>query len=163
MTDPDGRADPDGRLATYAELADILDRLPDIVRDTRRARHLSRRVAADQIGCSLQTVARIETGESCGAYVFTAIIRWLDQPPPTDPESAVAGQRNPRSQPGPEPLDTTIRRLLDDPALVARVAQLLSAPQTTPPPPTPAGSGDGPSAAATAAARHASIDGQEGQ
>ncbi|MEV7008886.1 helix-turn-helix transcriptional regulator [Streptosporangium sp. NPDC051022] len=61
-----------------AEVAEVPASLPLLVREARRARHLSQRKAADQIGVSLAPVSRIESSE--GFYIDSAlsILRWLD-------------------------------------------------------------------------------------
>lgn len=73
--------DPTGHLATYAELADMIGLLPVLVREARRARQLSQRAAAAQLGVSFATVSRIEAGEDCVLSNAVIVLRWLDQPP----------------------------------------------------------------------------------
>lgn len=62
----------------YTELADVLDGLPLLVREARRARGLSLRAAADQIGIGFATVSRIEGGNDCALSNAVAVVRWLD-------------------------------------------------------------------------------------
>jgi len=69
------------RQATYGEIASVLDALPFLLRETRRARRLSQRAAAKQLGCSFSTVCRMESGEDCALSNAVAVIRWLDAPP----------------------------------------------------------------------------------
>lgn len=66
-------------METYAELSQVLSDLPVILREARRARQLSQRAAAKQIGCSFSTVSRAEVGDD-GMALSTAkaILRWLD-------------------------------------------------------------------------------------
>lgn len=64
---------------SYTELAEMLDRLPFIVADARRARGLSLRRAAHEIGISFSTVTRVEQGEDVVLSTITAVLRWLDQ------------------------------------------------------------------------------------
>lgn len=63
--------------ASYAELAEVLEHLPVIVRHTRRQRGLSLRAAARQIGTAPSTVKRIEDGEDMRLSVFLAVLRWI--------------------------------------------------------------------------------------
>ncbi len=64
----------------YPEIADVLGRLPVLLREARRARRLSVRAAAAQLGMSFATVSRIEAGEDCVLSNAVAVLRWLDQP-----------------------------------------------------------------------------------
>lgn len=65
----------------YAELADVIASLPLLLRETRRARRLSLRAAAKELGMSFSTVTRIEGGEDCALSNAVAVLRWLDQLP----------------------------------------------------------------------------------
>lgn len=69
-----------GRLTTYAELADVLQSLPLLLREARRQRGLSVRKAAVEIGVSFATVSRIENGEDHMIDNGLAVLRWLDKP-----------------------------------------------------------------------------------
>lgn len=69
------------RLTPYRELAEIIDRLPLLTREARRARGLSLRMAADKIGISFNTVTRIEHGDDCSLSSAVAVLRWLDWTP----------------------------------------------------------------------------------
>lgn len=66
------------RLTSYSELADVLAALPLICREMRRARGLSMREAAKQVGVSFSTIHRIESGEDCVASNLIAVMRWVD-------------------------------------------------------------------------------------
>ncbi len=63
---------------SYPEIALVLDRLPVLLHEARRARGLSVRAAANEIGISFATVSRIEAGEDCVLSNATAVLRWLD-------------------------------------------------------------------------------------
>ena len=67
------------RPTPYAELAEVLDNMGLLLREARRARGLSFRAAAAQIGCSFSTVSRIEAGEDARWESYSAVLRWLDQ------------------------------------------------------------------------------------
>lgn len=67
-----------GRQTTYTELAGVLTSLPLLVREARRARGLSIRAAAKQIGCSFSTVLRFENGEDCNLSNAQLMLSWLD-------------------------------------------------------------------------------------
>lgn len=64
--------------ATFAEVAEVMDMLPSAVAVIRRSRGLSLRAAADQIGCSFNTLYRIEQGRDFNAHHLPALLRWLD-------------------------------------------------------------------------------------
>ena len=53
---------PGSELASYVELLDVLDALPMLLREARRRRGHSQRVAAVEMGLSFSTVSRIEGG-----------------------------------------------------------------------------------------------------
>jgi DNA-binding XRE family transcriptional regulator len=63
---------------TYGELADILVKLPVLVRETRRQRRLSQRAAAAQIGIAPSTVCRFEQGAGLDLDNVIAILHWFD-------------------------------------------------------------------------------------
>lgn len=71
------------RLTTYAELAAMLDSLPMLLREARRAQHLNLRDAADQIGVSFNSLSRFERGRDMMLGNAIAVLRWLDHPPET--------------------------------------------------------------------------------
>lgn len=68
-----------GDLATYEELAALLASLPMLLREARRARRLSLRAAAEQIGVSYSTIHRLEYGGDCERMTAVAILGWLDR------------------------------------------------------------------------------------
>jgi len=65
----------------YGELADVIASLPLLLREARRARGLSLRATAKQLGCSFSTVTRMEAGDDCALSNAVAVLRWLDQTP----------------------------------------------------------------------------------
>lgn len=67
------------RLTSYDELVEIIDALPLMVRETRRARGLSQRAAAKQLRFSFSTISRIENGEDYVIDNLRSVLRWLDQ------------------------------------------------------------------------------------
>lgn len=63
---------------SYAELADVLERLPSLVLEARIARGVSLREAARQAGVPYVNLHRIESGEggsTTGTLVL--VLRWL--------------------------------------------------------------------------------------
>jgi transcriptional regulator with XRE-family HTH domain len=72
MTDP--RKEP----TPFAELAQIIENLPVIVLNARRAKRLSQRALARQAGMSFSTVSRIENGEEMSTVSLAAILGWLN-------------------------------------------------------------------------------------
>lgn len=68
-------------LTRYAELAEVVDNLPILLREARRDRGLSMRAAAREISIALSTVDRIERGEDCTLSSAVAVLRWLDTAP----------------------------------------------------------------------------------
>lgn len=75
----------DGRPTTFSELADEIERTMLHVASARRARGLSLRECARQVGVSFSTLKRAEDGEDLRATTLIAILRWLDQTQPTEP------------------------------------------------------------------------------
>jgi ribosome-binding protein aMBF1 (putative translation factor) len=71
-----------GQPTPYRELASVIASLPVLLREARRARGLSLRAAAKQLGMSFSTVTRIEAGEDCALSNATAVLKWLDQTAP---------------------------------------------------------------------------------
>lgn len=63
----------------YAELVGVIESVPLLLREARRARGLSLRAAAAQIGIAPATVCRIEAGTDCALSNAVAVLRWLDQ------------------------------------------------------------------------------------
>lgn len=68
-----------GQQTTYSELAEVIAVLPMLLKETRRARGLSIRAAAEQLGMSFSTVNRIEHGDDHAVSNTVAVLRWLDQ------------------------------------------------------------------------------------
>jgi transcriptional regulator with XRE-family HTH domain len=73
--------DSSGVLTPYREIADVLANLGLILREARRARGLSTREAARQLGMSFATVGRIEQGEDYMIGNARRVLAWLDQGP----------------------------------------------------------------------------------
>jgi ribosome-binding protein aMBF1 (putative translation factor) len=71
-------ADPGAALTPYAELAEVIESLPLLVREARRRRRLSIRAAAREMGMSFSTVHRIEQGDDCALSNAMTALRWLD-------------------------------------------------------------------------------------
>jgi ribosome-binding protein aMBF1 (putative translation factor) len=67
----------------YSELADVIAALPLLLREARRARGLSLRAAAAEIGIGFATVTRIEQGVDCVLSNAVAVLRWLDRRVPS--------------------------------------------------------------------------------
>jgi len=69
----------DGHLTSYADLAQVLDNLPLLLREARRSRGLSLRAAAKQMpGVTFNTLTRIENGAGHNVKSAAAVLRWLD-------------------------------------------------------------------------------------
>jgi transcriptional regulator with XRE-family HTH domain len=66
------------RLTPYTELAEVLSLLPVLVREARRARGLSQRAAAEQVGISFSTISRLENGEDLVMSNVFRLLCWLD-------------------------------------------------------------------------------------
>lgn len=62
----------------YPVLAEVLASLPLLVREARRARGLSVRATAAQLGLSASTISRAETGKDLVLSHAVAMLRWLD-------------------------------------------------------------------------------------
>lgn len=76
---------------TYTELAELVDNLGLILREARRARGLSLRVAGNLIGIDFNTLGRIERGDAdVRSSNIPLIFRWLDQTAPI-PEAQLDG------------------------------------------------------------------------
>lgn len=71
----------DGKPTPYAELADVIGSLPLLLREARRARGISQRQAAAQLGMSFATISRMEAGADCVLSNAVAVLWWLDQTP----------------------------------------------------------------------------------
>ena len=70
----------DAKPTSYAELAEVLDNLPLLLRETRRRRGLSLRATARELGTSFSTVTRFESGEDIMLSHASAILRWIGTP-----------------------------------------------------------------------------------
>lgn len=70
--------DPNKAPTTFAELAKLIEHMPIILVNARRARHLSQRAMALQAGMSFSTVSRIENGQEMNSDSLLAVLRWLD-------------------------------------------------------------------------------------
>jgi len=69
----------DCELTTYAEMANVLGNLTFLVRECRRARRLSMRAAATEMGLAPSVLHRMEQGTSAPALPnVVAILIWLD-------------------------------------------------------------------------------------
>jgi transcriptional regulator with XRE-family HTH domain len=66
------------QLTPYAELAGVIARLPLLLREARRARGLSLRATAKELGVSFSTVSRLEEGNDCALSNAVAVLIWLD-------------------------------------------------------------------------------------
>lgn len=65
---------------SYSELAGVLDALPLLARETRRARQLSIRGAAKEIGISYSVLSRFESGRGIHTRNAATILRWMGKP-----------------------------------------------------------------------------------
>ena len=65
------------RLASYGELAELLEALPVAVRERRRSLGLSQREAADVLGLSPSTLSRLEAGEDFNSRALPVLLAWL--------------------------------------------------------------------------------------
>lgn len=70
------------RPTTYLELAELLVKLPSLVRETREQRQLSQRTVARAIGVCPSTMSRFERTGALDLDHIIAVLRWLDQLPP---------------------------------------------------------------------------------
>jgi transcriptional regulator with XRE-family HTH domain len=69
---------------SYAEIARrSLEALPHEVTAERKRRGLSMRPAARQIGVTLSTLERIESGQNTSTRQLMKIFTWLEEPPDT--------------------------------------------------------------------------------
>lgn len=81
---------PDVDLSSYDDLASVLANIPLLLRETRRQRRLSARATAQQVGCAVTTITRIEQGADCALSNAMAILRWMHTPPTDTKEDAGA-------------------------------------------------------------------------
>jgi transcriptional regulator with XRE-family HTH domain len=82
------------KLSPYAELIDLIENLPILVRETRRRRGLSMRAAADLTGLSFTTFARFEDGRPAHSLAVIALLRFVG-----DLDAAIATHCAPVSLP----------------------------------------------------------------
>ncbi|GAC1521622.1 MAG: hypothetical protein NVS3B1_06030 [Marmoricola sp.] len=66
-------------MSSYRDVAQTLEALPALIRQTRRDRGLSVRGAAEQIGCAFSTISRIENGLPVNLSNAIALLRWVDE------------------------------------------------------------------------------------
>ncbi len=66
-------------MSRFAEAADLIEKLPALVRERRQALGVSLREAAEWTGVSFNTLSRIERGGSASAENVVRLLRWLDQ------------------------------------------------------------------------------------
>jgi len=69
----------DASLTTYREMAEVVERLPLLLRETRRQRGMSQRDVAERTGITNATVNRIESGGAAHTRSIIAILRWLGE------------------------------------------------------------------------------------
>ena len=70
----------DQPLTSYAELAEILDHLPMLLREACRARGITQNIAAKQIGIAQSTISRIiNRAGDVNLENTIYILAWLDQ------------------------------------------------------------------------------------
>lgn len=81
---------PDPIPAEAAAL-EVLAALPELLRETRRARGLSLRAAGDQAGCGFNTLSRVERGMDCTLFNAVAILQWIA----SNPEDTMTEQPSP--------------------------------------------------------------------
>lgn len=67
---------------TFTEFVEVLDQLPVILLNARRARRASQRAMASEAGLSFSTVSRIEAGEEHSSVSLRAVLLWLDAEAP---------------------------------------------------------------------------------
>jgi hypothetical protein len=79
------------RLSSYAELAEILEILPVLLREGRRSRRLTLRAASEQTGVGFNTILRVENGNECSVTNAIRILRWLHLPAALDGEGTDHG------------------------------------------------------------------------
>lgn len=67
-----------GRRGPAGELTGLLSCLPQLVKTVRLARHLSLVAVADEVGCSLTTIHRMEREDRLpSGAVCLELVRWL--------------------------------------------------------------------------------------
>jgi transcriptional regulator with XRE-family HTH domain len=68
-----------GELASYVEVADLLEQLPLLVRGARRAQRITLKVVSDETGLAQSTLSRLERGSEVSLGNAIILLRWLDQ------------------------------------------------------------------------------------
>lgn len=80
-------------LTPYSEMVDIITNLAFLVREQRRARRMSMRASAVEMGVNGSTVHRLEHGNEISVSNLISVLQWLDwqhthlQSPIPDPEA----------------------------------------------------------------------------
>ncbi len=69
-------------MSTYAELAAALAAVPTDVVETRKRRRIPLRVAAHEVGVSLDTLWRVEHGDGVTVRTLVLVLYWLDDANP---------------------------------------------------------------------------------
>lgn len=72
----------DAAPTSYDEILDVLDRLPLLVRETRRRRGLSLRAAARESGVGFANLSRCENGAGMHMSTVVPLLRWVGTPDP---------------------------------------------------------------------------------
>ena len=65
-------------LSTYAEMMEVLDALPLLIREKRRRDGISMREAARQMGINPAVIHRIENGEGIHLSNARSVLHWLN-------------------------------------------------------------------------------------
>lgn len=68
-------------LTPYGELVALLDMLPRLLIEARRARGLTQAAAGLEMGVTGRTVRRVEDGQGCHVDTAAIVLRWLDTRP----------------------------------------------------------------------------------
>lgn len=68
-------------LTPYGELVGLLDMLPRLLLEARRARGLTQATVAEQMGITGRTIRRVEDGQGCHVDTAAIVLRWLDTRP----------------------------------------------------------------------------------
>jgi hypothetical protein len=68
----------DCELTTYGEMADVLSNLRFLTREVRRARRLSMRGAATEMGIPASVLHRMEQGSTPSLSNVVSILEWLE-------------------------------------------------------------------------------------
>lgn len=68
------------RLTPYAELIELLEALPLLVRERRRRCGLSLRATAGQAGVSFSSLARFEHGRGIDLSTAVLLLAWVGEP-----------------------------------------------------------------------------------